>query len=356
MDFEKEALLSFYKDMAPVKGHSDVILTQHVETGRLFVKKTLSIYDRELYSALQKMHLYGIPEIQLIAEDGENLIVIEEYINGSTLDSFMRENGLFDENSAAYIMRQLCDILEPLHNAVPPVIHRDIKPSNIMIDRDLNVTLIDFNAAKRFDAEKDRDTVLMGTADYAAPEQYGFAQSDARTDIYALGILFNIMLTGESPKSHLYEGHLSGIISRCTSIDPEDRYPSVKKLRKALGSGHGTSAGFALPGFRSRRPWKMITAAAVYLLVLYTSFTMQVEGVDSAPILAIYRLATLAMFMSAIFVFCDYRDVCSRLPLLRGRDIKTSVSKLLLWACISGFIVLCIGAAVIALAEYMLTV
>ena len=351
MDLENEALLSFYEDIAPVNGRSDVMLTRHVETGRIFVKKILSTYDRDLYLTLRQMDLPGIPKIALVAGDDDSLTVIEEYVNGTTLDTYLRDNGPLDEAAAIGIASRLCDILEPLHAADPSIIHRDIKPSNIMIDRDLNVTLIDFNAAKRFDGEKNRDTVLMGTVDYAAPEQYGFAQSDARTDIYAIGILLNVMLTGRHPRSELYRGPLSGVISKCISLDPDDRYSSVDDLKEALRPGTSDRSRFIPPGFRSRRPWKMITASLIYILIFYTGLTMQVEGVYSASVLAMYRLTTLAVMLIWIMVFFDYAGICSRIRYLRRRNVTESISKRMLWSCISASIVLVAGSLAIVLME-----
>ena len=100
----------------------------------------------------------------------------------------------------------------------PPIIHRDITPFNILITSSLDVSLIDFNASKQFKKNKKKDTLLMGTQNYAAPEQFGFFQSDARTDIYALANLLNIMLTGFTPGAFLYQGTLSKVISKATSM------------------------------------------------------------------------------------------------------------------------------------------
>lgn len=86
-------------------------------------------------------------------------------------------------------MYELCEILEKLHSANPPIVHRDIKPSNIIITNYDHVILLDFNAAKYFTDPNTSDTILLGTKGYAAPEQYGFGSSTPQTDIYAVGIL-----------------------------------------------------------------------------------------------------------------------------------------------------------------------
>ena len=146
-----------------------------------------------------------------------------------------------------------------LHNASPSIIHRDIKPENIIIAPNNKVYLIDFNAAKRFNPDKNYDTVLMETVEYAAPEQFGFSPSDIQTDIYALGVLLNVMLTGCFPREKLYDGKLSTVILKCISIDPSKRFRSVTRLSDSLSHGR-VPFWFLPPGFRTRTPWKMITA------------------------------------------------------------------------------------------------
>lgn len=138
---------------------------------------------------------------------------------------------------------QLCDIpLCPFICCDPPIIHRDIKPSNILLTPSDHVILIDFDASREFDAGKPEDTVLLGTREYAAPEQYGFGQSDARSDIYALGVLLNKMLTGTYPRRECPECSLGEIITRCTALLSDQRYASVEELKTALTSRSSKSA------------------------------------------------------------------------------------------------------------------
>ena len=106
MNSEDMAILSFYEEKATVSDKSEVFLVQHRETGRFYIKKHLSIYDRELYTSLKDMNIPGIPRIYHIAEDGNRLIVIEEYINGTPLSSFISEHGPFsacDEIGRAHV-------------------------------------------------------------------------------------------------------------------------------------------------------------------------------------------------------------------------------------------------------------
>ena len=136
------------------------------------------------------------------------------------------------EDEAVSMIIQLCRILKQLHRCRSPIIHRDLKPANIMISSDGVVKLIDFNAAKEYRMGQMEDTCLMGTREYAAPEQYGFGQSDARTDIYALGVILNRLLTGDFPKNKLYEGRLKPVIQTCIQMDADARYQSVELLER----------------------------------------------------------------------------------------------------------------------------
>lgn len=108
-----------------------------------------------------------------------------------------------------------------------------MKPENIILRGDQAV-LIDFDAARLHKPEHETDTQVLGTTGFAAPEQYGLSQTDQRADIYAAGILINVMLTGEHPSRKLSEGHLGRVVRRCTQVSPEKRYPNVLRLMEAL--------------------------------------------------------------------------------------------------------------------------
>lgn len=172
-------------------------------------------------------------------------LYIEEYIEGSSLSEHLRE-GTFEPFEAARIVRDLCCILNELHTQRQPIIHRDIKPSNIMIAKSGEVVLLDMNVAKWYNSEENEDTRLLGTRNYAAPEQvgYGMKASSNKTDIYAVGILLNVMLTGKFPKEKPAQGKLWNVIERCISLDANSRYRAdelIERLDNYLGEN--TNAG-----------------------------------------------------------------------------------------------------------------
>ena len=156
--------------------------------------------------------------------------MLEELIQGDTL-GFLLKDALFTPDETRKIVLQVCRALWVLHSI--GAVHRDVKPENIIL-RGSEAVLIDFDAARLYKPEEDTDTQVLGTAGFAAPEQYGLSQSDTRTDIYATGILINVMLTGEHPSKKLAEGRMGRIVTRCTQVNPKKRYQSVLQLMEAL--------------------------------------------------------------------------------------------------------------------------
>ena len=125
----------------------------------------------------------------------------------------------------------MCRALWVLHSLA--AVHRDVKPENIIL-RGSDAILIDFDAARLHKPEHEADTQVLGTTGFAAPEQYGLSQSDLRTDIYSVGILINVMLTGQHPSKQLAPGRLGRVVERCTQVSPEKRYPNVLRLMEVL--------------------------------------------------------------------------------------------------------------------------
>ena len=187
--------------------------------------------ETDVYEILKGISHRNLPRVFSVEKSGENCRVIEEYINGVTVADNL-QNGLYMEKGVRTIVREVCSALDVLHSM--NVIHRDIKPENIMIDSAGNVKLIDFDASRVYKSYKSRDTSFVGTAGFAAPEQFGFNQTDPRSDIFALGILMNVMLTGEHPSKQLYKGKLTPVIKKCISVDPNARFSNVRELYSKL--------------------------------------------------------------------------------------------------------------------------
>lgn len=207
--------------------NSEIKLIQNNSTGKKLVLKELN-GDCEVYKKLININHKNLPIIYEAISENNNSIIIEEYIDGITVGDIL-ETGLYTDEGAYEVIRQLCNALKVLHDN--NIIHRDIKPENIMITNDGDVKLIDYNIARIKKPEENRkDTRVLGTIGFAAPEQFGIAKSDERTDIYALGILINVMLTGEHPSKKICTGRWKKIVQKCTSINPNDRYRKVEDI------------------------------------------------------------------------------------------------------------------------------
>jgi len=208
----------------------EVLQLRHKTHGHDIIKRVYHGTD-SVYQVLHTLSHPNIPRAYEVISDEGTVTILEEYIDGLTISDVL-DSGLYKERGVITIVSSLCDALNILHEH--GVVHRDIKPENVMIDNTGTVKLIDFNASKVYKPHRSQDTQTLGTAGYAAPEQFGITQSDKRVDIYALGILMNVMLTGEYPSKQFYQGRLGEIIEKCTQLDPNKRYQNVAELKHNL--------------------------------------------------------------------------------------------------------------------------
>lgn len=189
----------------------------------------------------------AIVRIVDIIDTDRDIFIVEDYIEGETLSSILEKHGAQSQERVIDWAVQLCEALEYLHTRTPPVIYRDMKPANVMLKPDGNIKVIDFGIAREYKKHNVEDTVSLGTRGYAAPEQFGgIGQTDARTDVYGLGVTLYHLVTGQNPSEPPYElkpirewnpqlsSGLETIIQKCTMLNPEDRYQSCAELLYAL--------------------------------------------------------------------------------------------------------------------------
>ncbi len=172
----------------------------------------------DAYEKLSRLSSPYLPKIFLVEERKGKTYVLEEYIEGRSLSSIKEIKSQINQ-----WFLEICQGLLAIHEE--NLIHRDIKHSNLLLGEDGHIRLIDFDAVREDDGEKDSDTHLLGTKGYAPPEQYGFSSTDVRADIYTLGVTLKELLGTEG--NHWIYG---SIIEKCTHFAPEKRYSSVKSL------------------------------------------------------------------------------------------------------------------------------
>ena len=355
MELAEEYRLSVYQDLGKLADKEQVHIVRNEVTGQICVRKSVALEQAGIYEFLQTNQSPYLPVIYECIRKEAELVVIEEYLTGKNLGEWLR-NHAFSEEEVTRIGIDLCQAMAPLHHADPPIICRDLKPENVIVTLEGQLKVVDFDIARTYQPGQSKDTVMMGTQGYAAPEQFGFGQTDARTDIYGIGVLLNYLLIKRFPVEKIVQGKLGEIVHCCTQLDPKDRFQSVEALENALTSlqcnTDGTlsvrtgdqgkaggiyiqsnqneksrkqmykDCGYHIPGFRSRTPWKMIVAILGYSLLTWFCFTLEFQNADGVAYdwrgQWIDRICVWVSQIVFIFLVCDYREVKRHIPLLRS--------------------------------------
>ena len=233
-------LLEEYQPLALLqdRGWRQTLLLRHRRTGLQIICKRASNNQSQLqdeHQLLRQLAGPGIPEsLQVFQENGWTYL-LRVYVPGETLLDYAQKRGPLPAREVRDIGLEICAILRRLHRQDPPVIHRDIKLENIIRTPEGQLYLIDFGISRRFEAGACRDTQVLGTPASAPPEQFGFRQTDTRSDVYALGVLLHELAAGTP---FLDQGTvppvLQPVIQRCTRFAPEDRYPDAAAVGLAL--------------------------------------------------------------------------------------------------------------------------
>ena len=379
MTLEEESRLSFYRELTVLDEKKNIVLVQDIRNSELCVKKTLDIYSRDVYEQLASVRIEGVPAVkECVADDGK-LIVVEEYVQGRSLKQVLDEQGLLNEEQAYDIAVQLADILVRLHQLEPAIVHRDIKPSNIIIEKNGHVNLIDFNAARHVNADKNEDTRMLGTVYFAAPEQFGFGQYDERTDIYGLGATINYIMTGDKPGAGIAECRFSDILKKCLMVDAKDRYQSAEELRgvldmlnysivqdnrkkaeTAFGKDNTISVvrtyrnirdiivkmyrkyqkrnydidtswrRYLLPGFRRLNVVYCLIALVWYAVIVWMTITFAVtDSKTGIPVtggeLTMYKIAVFVLLFGMTMWFGNYLNIRRKLPGMKKINVLSTI-------------------------------
>ena len=252
-----------------IKEMSDAAITgQHAK------QQAIDAFRQEA-QMLARLDHPNLPKVtDFFSENGKHYIVME-FVEGETLETALRHQQV-DEAQVRTWTAQLCDVLSYLHRQYPPVVFRDLKPANIMLTPAGQIKLIDFGIARFFKAGQAGDTVAMGTPGYAAPEQHGIDQTDARSDVYSLGVVLHQLLTSYDPTRTPFvlppvrqlnpqvSPQMQQVILKATQIDKLQRFQSVEDLCRALGS----TAVMAPVSGRARPLWPIVVAGIAILILL----------------------------------------------------------------------------------------
>lgn len=232
---------------------------------------------------MKKLDHPALPRIVDIINNAETICIIMDYIEGETLEKIISEYGAQPEETVIGWAMQLCDALQYLHSQKPPIIYRDMKPANVMLNPEGNLKVIDFGIAREYKEKSLADTTTLGTRGYCPPEQYG-KQTDARSDIYALGMTMHHLLTGQDPRLPGYEyasirqyrselsSSLERIVDKCVAIDPENRYQSCSELMYALQNREHDEEQYIKKQKRKLRSF--IVASAMTILFAASGITL----------------------------------------------------------------------------------
>lgn len=236
------------------------------------VEQSLAAEGRMLMQ-LRSPHL---PRIYDIIENPGNFMLVMDYIEGESLDKVIKREGAQPMDRVLDWGMQICEVFTYLHNQPSPIIYRDMKPANVMLQPNGHLMMIDFGTARteKVGVAMQADTICIGTAGFAAPEQFGgIGQSTAKTDIFCLGATLYNMITGHSPCDRpqgilplerwnpaLANTPIAQIIYKCTRNDPDERYQTAAELYEdlrlartgAFGSHRGKSGSLRKPDWQKQ--------------------------------------------------------------------------------------------------------
>lgn len=336
-----------------------------------------SAYQRIFEAQQRGIRFLGIPRIIECVSIGGTITVITEFVPGKTLDAARPTQPADIAKTFALV----CDAAIELHERFdPPIIHRDIKPSNIIVNEE-SVTLIDFGIARSINDQSAQDTTHLGTRNYAPPEQFGFAQTDERSDVYTLGLVLYFLLSGKDPCSDFKKtldsdksipANLKHVIRIATEFDPKRRYASARQLKEAANIAFGNtplqredhqrfSWRNPQPDNRTllRKAWgfaRNVILAAVAMVMVAASYSSAAQprgsdfiSVSPFPVRVVLYLSFIAIPCIVIcYLLADKEPLRRRFPLFRRIKGKAEVLYSAAAICISLLFFVLVCAALTA--------
>lgn len=323
----RDYVLQGCEPLAPLEeGNEKTVLVRDRATGALLVRKELPARQGKIYQQLLGIRHPNLAKVEQVFYQGEHCIVLEEFVSGQTLGEILEREGHLPLDLASEYLAQLLAGLEQIHQK--QIIHRDVKPENLLISTDGVLKILDFGIARFVKEKQGHDTTTLGTVGYASPEQFGFRQTDMRTDLYAAGVLYNQMLTGKMPNELLPDNERAKrLILKSTELDPANRYGTAREMRNAMQSfGLWRERDMEtvpldlhwLPGFRTGVRWHKVLATAGYMVMLLLTYIYMGEAAPGGMLaIAIEAVAVFLYIWCAAFCAANFLRWDRRVPGIR---------------------------------------
>ncbi len=299
----------------------------------IFVLKKIDPSDIDTYKKLIAIKSPNIARHYEFACVDNTNYVVEEYIKGITLKEYCEKNHPLQKSEIIRIATSICNGLNEIHQS--KIVHRDITPTNIMMDESNNPVIIDFGISRITKPNMTKDTQILGTYGYAAPEQFGFSQTDQKADIYSMGVLINYMATLKLPNEQLPDNDLSIVIEKCMEMDTNKRYADISKLSNALNKRHIESIIRSIPGFRQGKGWHIILASVYYAMLPIMFYILFDSG--KSPIVSIANItAGILDLVLTIPIAFNFKNWIERWSFTRKlpKSGKVAVQVGLIFVCV----------------------
>jgi serine/threonine-protein kinase len=273
-------------DCLNISGNSTVFKIRRFSDGSPFTLKAIRLDDNIKFN-LDKLTELDHPGLASIVAHGTSSnyqYVVKTYIEGETLRQYITRNGPMKDSMVKRVADQLIEVFEYLHSRPEPFIFRDLKPANIVVTPEFKIVLIDLETIRQTRSEQTSDTFYVGTHGYASPEQYGYKQSDERSDIYTIGATLYYLYTAEEPpilpqkqmkvmqRNLRNSFQLAHVINICMAFNPEDRFKNVGSIKKAIRKRYHIS-----PKSFKRVKWGSVLV--LITLILFSFRHMAIEAI-----------------------------------------------------------------------------
>lgn len=297
--------------------------------GKTVVVKEIPLADTEMFQKLSTINNPNVVSFFGTTVIGNKFYAVEEFVSGVVLTDYVNMKNGLSKDETIRIAVQICNGLKAVHSL--GIVHRDITPNNIMITKDGIAKIIDFGISRTTKANQSCDTQILGTQGYAAPEQFGFHQTNSKADIYSVGVLINYMQTLKLPSEELADNSLTEIVLKCTQIDENNRYRDIEALSMALKNKRRLKQWIkSLPGFRKGVWWHILIAVPYYLALGFCLFMSIVSARSFLD--GFYTFSVFFLFFGVpVSILMNHNNWIDRFPLTANKtEKKKAIIKFLL--------------------------